>query len=154
MGVTPLRTLTRGAGHAVAAARQRSGDGRAVLAHRAARRRFRDKLRALLKRDGLPERVITIPDLDDTAENQARLQLLTQHREYGTRTGLFRWFPRRRALAVDGHLPGRASQGPVYRLRLLGRAVGRHPAGGRRRWYPAACGRQRMRPLARTEPAV
>ena len=43
--------------------------------------RFRDTLRALLERDGLPERVITDPDLDDDAENQARLRLLTQHRE-------------------------------------------------------------------------
>ena len=55
--------------------------------------RFRDKLRALLEREGLPERVITDPDLDDDAENQARLRLLTQHREYGTRAGLFDGFP-------------------------------------------------------------
>ena len=55
--------------------------------------RFRDKLQALLERDGLPEHVITDPDLDDDAENQARLRLLTQHREYGTRTGLFDGFP-------------------------------------------------------------
>ena len=40
----------------------------------------------------LPERVVTDPDLDDAADNQARLQLLTQHREYGTRTGLFDGF--------------------------------------------------------------
>ena len=33
--------------------------------------RFRDTLRALLERDGLPERVITDPDLGDAAENQA-----------------------------------------------------------------------------------
>src|SRR6516164_5922480 len=37
-GRDTARTLTRGTGHAVAAAKQRSGDGRAVLAHRAARR--------------------------------------------------------------------------------------------------------------------
>jgi len=55
--------------------------------------RFRDKLQALLEREGLPERVITDPDLDDDAENQARLRLLTQHREYGTRAGLFDGFP-------------------------------------------------------------
>src|SRR5215469_15955799 len=55
--------------------------------------RFRDTLQALLQRNGLPERVITDPDLDDDAENQARLRLLTQHREYGTRTGLFDGFP-------------------------------------------------------------
>jgi hypothetical protein len=55
--------------------------------------RFRDKLQALLESYGLPERVITDPDLDDDAENQARLRLLTQHREYGTRAGLFEGFP-------------------------------------------------------------
>jgi hypothetical protein len=55
--------------------------------------RFRDTLRALLERHGLPESVITAPDLGDDAENQARLRLLTEHREYGTRTGLFEGFP-------------------------------------------------------------
>ena len=56
--------------------------------------RFRDKLRALLDQAGLPERLITAPNLDDPAENQARERLLTQHREYGTRAGLFDGFPR------------------------------------------------------------
>src|SRR5215469_7813257 len=55
--------------------------------------RFRNTLQALLQRDGLPESVITAPDLDDDAENQARLRLLTEHREYCTRTGLFDGFP-------------------------------------------------------------
>src|SRR5215471_7377026 len=55
--------------------------------------RSRDALRAHLERDGLPERVITAPDLDDDAGNQARLRLLTQHRGYGTRTELFDGFP-------------------------------------------------------------
>ena len=55
--------------------------------------RFRNKLQALLDQAGLPERLITAPNLDDPAENQAREQLLTQHREYGTRTGLFHGFP-------------------------------------------------------------
>ena len=55
--------------------------------------RFRDTLRALLQSHGLPESVITTPDLGDDAENQARLRLLTEHREYGTRTGLFEGFP-------------------------------------------------------------
>ena len=55
--------------------------------------RFRDKLRELLNHAGLPERLITDPDLDDPAENQAREWLLTRHREYGTRTGLFDGFP-------------------------------------------------------------
>ena len=56
--------------------------------------RFRDKLKALLDQAGLPEHLITAPNLDDPAENQAREQLLTQHREYGTRAGLFEGFPR------------------------------------------------------------
>ncbi len=55
--------------------------------------RFRDKLRALLERDGLPGHVVTAPDLNDDEENQARLRLLTQHRDYGTRTELFDGFP-------------------------------------------------------------
>ncbi len=55
--------------------------------------RFRDDLQALLERAGLPKRIITDPDLDNAAENQARQQLLTQHRDYGTRTGLFQGFP-------------------------------------------------------------
>ena len=55
--------------------------------------RSRDGFRALLEHDGLPERVITAPDLGDEAENQARLQLLTKHRGYGTRTELFDGFP-------------------------------------------------------------
>jgi hypothetical protein len=55
--------------------------------------RFRDKLKALLDQAGLPERLITAPNMDDPAENQAREQLLTQYREYGTRAGLFDGFP-------------------------------------------------------------
>jgi hypothetical protein len=54
--------------------------------------RSRDDLRALLERDGLPERVVTAPDINDDAENQARLWLLTQHRGYGIRTELFDGF--------------------------------------------------------------
>jgi hypothetical protein len=55
--------------------------------------RSRDSLRALLEEACLSERVVTDPDLDDDAENQARLRLLTQHRGYGTRTELFDGFP-------------------------------------------------------------
>ena len=55
--------------------------------------RFGDRLRALLESYGLPERVVSDPDLDDDAEDQARLRLLTEHRGYGTRTGLFEGFP-------------------------------------------------------------
>src|SRR5690349_8532175 len=55
--------------------------------------RWRDGLRALLGRAGLPDRVVTAPDLGDDAENQARLWLLTEHRGYGTRTEIFEAFP-------------------------------------------------------------
>jgi len=55
--------------------------------------RTRDSIRALLERDGLPEHIITVPDLDDDAANQARMRLLTDHRGYGTRTELFDGFP-------------------------------------------------------------
>ena len=55
--------------------------------------RWKDDLRALLGRAGLPDRVITAPDLGDDAENQARLRLLTEHRGYGTRTEIFDGFP-------------------------------------------------------------
>ena len=46
--------------------------------------RFRDALQALLNQACLPERLITAPNLEDPAENQAREQLLTWHRGYGT----------------------------------------------------------------------
>jgi hypothetical protein len=55
--------------------------------------RWRDALRELLGRGGLPERVITAPDLDDPAENRARRQLLTGHRGYDSRDGYFEGFP-------------------------------------------------------------
>jgi hypothetical protein len=57
--------------------------------------RWGEGLRALLERAGLPERVISAPDLGDEAENQARprLRLLTEQRGYGTRTELFDGFP-------------------------------------------------------------
>lgn len=55
--------------------------------------RWRDGLRALLKRAGLPERVVTAPDLGCDGENQARLWLLTEHRGYGARTDYFVGFP-------------------------------------------------------------
>lgn len=55
--------------------------------------RSRDDLEAHLEREGLPERVVTAPDLDDDAQNRARLRLLTHHRGYGTRTELFDGFP-------------------------------------------------------------
>lgn len=48
--------------------------------------RWQDDPRALLKRAGQPEHVVTAPDLGDEIENQARLRLLTEHRGYGTRT--------------------------------------------------------------------
>jgi hypothetical protein len=54
--------------------------------------RWRDDLQALMKRAGLPDRVVTAPDLGD-GENQDRLRLLTEHRGYGTRTDYFEGFP-------------------------------------------------------------
>jgi hypothetical protein len=38
--------------------------------------RFRDKLRAQLDQVGLSERLVTVPNLDDPIENQARERLL------------------------------------------------------------------------------
>jgi len=55
--------------------------------------RWQDGLRVLLERDGLPERVVTDPNLGDDTENQARLRLLTAHRGYSVRTELFEDFP-------------------------------------------------------------
>jgi hypothetical protein len=55
--------------------------------------RFGDGIRALVERDGLPERVLTDPDLGDDAENRTRLRLLTQHRGYSTRADFFEGFP-------------------------------------------------------------
>jgi hypothetical protein len=55
--------------------------------------RFGDELRTLLERAGLPERVVTDPDLGEDAENRARLRLLTQQRGYGTRAEVFENFP-------------------------------------------------------------
>jgi hypothetical protein len=55
--------------------------------------RFRDPLLALLDQAGLPEHLVTAPNLDDPAENLARAQLLTQHRGYGTRTEIFEDVP-------------------------------------------------------------
>jgi len=55
--------------------------------------RARDDLQALLEQARLSERVVTDPDLDDDAGNQARLRLLTRHRGYSTRSELFDGFP-------------------------------------------------------------
>ena len=55
--------------------------------------RWKDGLRAVLERAGLPGRVITAPDLGEQAEIQARVRLLTEHRGYGTRTKIFDGFP-------------------------------------------------------------
>jgi len=55
--------------------------------------RFGGDVRALLERDGLPERVVTAPDLGDDTGNQARLRLLTGYRGYATRTEIFGDFP-------------------------------------------------------------
>lgn len=56
--------------------------------------RFGADLHAALGRAGVPEHVVTAPDLADDAANEVRRTLLTAHRGYGTRTGLFDGFPR------------------------------------------------------------
>jgi hypothetical protein len=43
--------------------------------------RFGAEIRALLERDGIPERVVTAPDLGDQAGNQVRQRLLTEQRD-------------------------------------------------------------------------
>jgi hypothetical protein len=55
--------------------------------------RWQDDLRALLEHAGLPDSVVTAPDLGDDTGNQARLRLLTAHRGYSTRTEIFEGFP-------------------------------------------------------------
>jgi len=55
--------------------------------------RFQHVLQELPGRASLPEQIVTDPHLDSPAEHQARRQLLTWHRDYGARTGLFNGFP-------------------------------------------------------------
>jgi hypothetical protein len=43
--------------------------------------RFGAEIRALLERDGIPERVVTAPDLGDRAENQLRRRILFEQRD-------------------------------------------------------------------------
>ena len=99
--------------------------------------RFRDRLRALLDQAGQPERLVTAPSLDDPAENQAREQLLTQHREYGARTGLFDGFPHDLCLEWMAITPaGRGRLGwPV--AAGSSQRCGRRPSGSGR-WGPYA----------------
>jgi hypothetical protein len=53
--------------------------------------RFGDQIRALLRRDGLPGRVVTEPDLRDEAENRARRSLLFGEPDH--RASYFESFP-------------------------------------------------------------
>jgi hypothetical protein len=56
--------------------------------------RFRDDLTRLLRLAGLPERVITDPNLEDATENEARRRLLAGHRgDWRSGTGMFEGFP-------------------------------------------------------------
>jgi hypothetical protein len=55
--------------------------------------RFGADIRVLLERDGVPEHVVSAPDLGDAAENQVRLRILTEQRGYGNRTDYFEGFP-------------------------------------------------------------
>lgn len=54
---------------------------------------FGAEVRALLERDGVPEHVVTAPDLGDDAQNQVRARILTDHRGFGSRTDYFEGFP-------------------------------------------------------------
>jgi len=55
--------------------------------------RFGAEIQALLERGGAPENVVIAPDIGDDAENQVRMQLLTEQRGYGSRTDFFAGFP-------------------------------------------------------------
>jgi len=55
--------------------------------------RFRADLLECLEQTGLPERILTEPDLSDAAENRARKELLARHRGYGRNEGFFEGFP-------------------------------------------------------------
>jgi hypothetical protein len=41
--------------------------------------RFGPEIRALLERDGVPEHVVTAPDIGDDAENQVRIHSQVRH---------------------------------------------------------------------------
>jgi len=72
---------------------------------------LRTELPAARSRDDRgAHRVVTDPNLDDDAENEARLRPLTQHRGYHPRRAV-RGLPGRRPLAVDGAHTGRARRG-------------------------------------------
>lgn len=55
--------------------------------------RWHDDLQALLDQAGISGEVVTNPDLDDEAGNQARRRLLTGKRGYSDRTDYFEGFP-------------------------------------------------------------
>jgi hypothetical protein len=56
-------------------------------------KRYGEKLRALLRRDGRDEDVLRRPHVADAGENAYRRGLLDEHRSYGRRDGLFDAFP-------------------------------------------------------------
>jgi len=55
--------------------------------------RFRASLLEHLKQAGLPERILTEPNLSDPAENRARKDLLARHRGYSRGEDFFEGFP-------------------------------------------------------------
>lgn len=57
--------------------------------------RFRADLLAHLRAMGLPERVVTCPNLANAEENRARRELLGRYRGYGRDEGLFEGFPKK-----------------------------------------------------------
>ena len=56
--------------------------------------RHQARVRELLDREGLPERVLTAADLTSPGENAQRRDLLSAYRGYAARVGLFAGFPR------------------------------------------------------------
>jgi hypothetical protein len=57
--------------------------------------RWRDRLLALLREDGVDELVVSRPNVDDLQESAYRETLLDRHRGWLTREGLFDGFPER-----------------------------------------------------------
>jgi hypothetical protein len=55
--------------------------------------RFRDGLLGHLADLGLPERVLTHPDLPNAEENRARREIIARHRGYGRNEDMFEDFP-------------------------------------------------------------
>jgi hypothetical protein len=55
--------------------------------------RYRDTVRGLLERRGLPAELVTRPDLADREQAELRRELLAEYRAWGEGRGLFEGFP-------------------------------------------------------------